>query len=124
VIPAAQQFGIGILPYFPLASGLLTGKYTRGEAPPQGTRLAAWGERGAAALSEQNFTIVDKLSAFAEVRGHTLLELAMSWLASKPYISSVIAGATSAAQVEQNAAAIVWRLTEAEMTTVNELSAR
>jgi aryl-alcohol dehydrogenase-like predicted oxidoreductase len=124
VIPAAQQFGIGILPYFPLASGLLTGKYTRGEAPPQGTRLAAWGERGAAALSEQNFAIVDKLKAFAEARGHTLLELAMSWLASKPYISSVIAGATSAAQVEQNAAAIAWRLTDEEMTTVNELSAR
>jgi aryl-alcohol dehydrogenase-like predicted oxidoreductase len=124
VIPAAQQFGIGILPYFPLASGLLTGKYTRGEAPPQGTRLAVWGERGAAALSEQNFAIVDKLSAFAPARGHTLLELAMSWLASKPYISSVIAGATSAAQVEQNAAAIAWRLTDEEMTTVNELSAR
>ena len=67
---------------------------------------------------------MDKLSAFAEARGHTLLELAMSWLASKPYISSVIAGATSAWQVEQNAAAIAWRLTEAEMTTVNELSAR
>jgi len=75
-------------------------------------------------LSERNFAIVDKLIAFAEPRGYTQLELAMSWLASKPYISSVIAGATSAAQVEQNAVAIAWRLTEAEMTTVNELSAR
>ncbi|NQV63971.1 MAG: aldo/keto reductase [SAR86 cluster bacterium] len=124
VVPAAQHFGIGILPYFPLASGLLTGKYQRGEAAPQGTRLAAWGERGAAALSEQNFAIVDKLTAFAQAHDRTLLELAMSWLATKPYISSVIAGATSAVQVEQNAAAAAWRLSDAEMAEVNALSTR
>ena len=124
VVPAAQHFGIGILPYFPLASGLLTGKYQRGEAAPQGTRLAAWGERGAAALSEQNFAIVDKLTAFAQAHDRTLLELAMSWLATKPYISSVIAGATSAVQVEQNAAAAAWRLSDAEMAEVNVLSTR
>lgn len=124
VIPAARHFGVGILPYFPLASGLLTGKYTRGEAAPQGTRLAAWGERGAAALSEQNFVVVDKLSQFAADHGRTLLELAMSWLASKPYISSVIAGATSVAQVQLNAAAADWCLTADEMATVNELSNR
>jgi len=124
VVPAAQHFGIGILPYFPLASGLLTGKYQRGEAAPQGTRLAAWGERGAAALSEQNFAIVDKLTAFAQAHDRTLLELAMSWLATKPYISSVIAGATSVRQVEQNAAAATWRLSDAEMAEVNELSTR
>ena len=124
VVPAAQHFGIGILPYFPLASGLLTGKYQRGEAAPQGTRLAAWGERGAAALSEQNFAIVDKLTAFAQAHDRTLLELAMSWLATKPYISSVIAGATSVVQVEQNAAAATWRLSDAEMAEVNELSTR
>ncbi len=124
VVPAAQHFGIGILPYFPLASGLLTGKYQRGEAAPQGTRLAAWGERGAAALSEQNFAIVDKLTAFAQAHDRTLLELAMSWLATKPYISSVIAGATSVMQVEQNAAAATWRLSDAEMAEVNELSTR
>lgn len=124
VVPVCVQFGIGLLPYFPLASGLLTGKYTRGEAPPQGTRLALWGERGAAALSEQNFEIVDKLTHFAESRGHTILELAMSWLATKPYISSVIAGATSPAQVAQNAAAADWRLTDEEMTEVDALSLR
>ncbi len=124
VIPACERFGIGILPFFPLASGLLTGKYRRGEAPPAGTRMAAWGERAQAALSDQNFEIVDRLTAFAERQGHTILELAMSWLASKPYISSVIAGATSPAQVAANAAAANWRLTEDEMTEVNELSAR
>ncbi len=124
VVPAAKHFGIGILPYFPLASGLLTGKYQRGEAAPQGTRLAAWGERGAAALSEQNFAIVEKLTDFARDSGHSLLELAMSWLATKPYISSVIAGATSPSQVEQNAAAASWRLSDDEMAIVNELSTR
>ena len=124
VVPAAKHFGIGILPYFPLASGLLTGKYQRGEAAPQGTRLAAWGERGAAALSEQNFAIVEKLTDFARDSGHSLLELAMSWLATKPYISSVIAGATSPSQVEQNAAAASWRLSDEEMAIVNELSTR
>jgi aryl-alcohol dehydrogenase-like predicted oxidoreductase len=75
-------------------------------------------------LSEQNFAIVDKLTAFAQAHDRTLLELAMSWLATKPYISSVIAGATSAVQVEQNAAAAAWRLSDAEMAEVNALSTR
>jgi aryl-alcohol dehydrogenase-like predicted oxidoreductase len=124
VVPACQEFGLGILPFFPLASGLLTGKYKRGSEPPEGTRLAAWGNFAKSALSDENFDVVDKLTAFAEEHGHSLLELAMSWLASMPHISSVIAGATSKEQVQQNAAAITWQLSADEMNQVNELSRR
>ncbi|MDH5737971.1 MAG: aldo/keto reductase [Gammaproteobacteria bacterium] len=124
VMPACDQYGIGILPYFPLASGLLTGKYTRGQAAPEGTRLAAWGERGQSALSEANFDVVEKLTAFANERDHSILELAMSWLATMPVISSVIAGATSPEQVSQNVNAAQWRLTAEEMAEVASLSKR
>ena len=119
VIPACQQYGLGLLPYFPLASGLLTGKYIRGSEPPKGTRLASWGERAKSALSDNNFDIVEKLTSFASKKDHSLLDLAMSWLASLPQISSVIAGATSKEQVQQNAAAASWRLTDEEMKEVN-----
>ncbi len=124
LIPSCQRFGLAVLPYFPLASGLLTGKYRRGEAPASGTRLAQMGERGQAALSAQNFDLVDKLADFAQTHGHTLLELAMSWLARKPYIGCVIAGATSAEQVRQNVAAAEWHLTEAQIQEVDALSKR
>ena len=122
VVPACQRFGLGILPYFPLASGMLTGKYTRGEAPPQGSRLEQWGGRAATALSDRNFEIVENLTAFAEEREHSLLELAFSWLASLPYISSVIAGATSPDQVSANAAAASWKLSAEEQQQVAEIS--
>ena len=124
VIPACERFGLGVLPYFPLASGMLTGKYQRGAAPPEGTRLALMGDRAQGAMSDANFDLVDKLSDYAISRGHSLLELAMSWLASKPVISSVIAGATSAEQVRSNASAAAWRLTDEEMAEVNEISRR
>lgn len=121
LVPACQACGLGILPYFPLASGLLTGKYRRGEPPPPGTRLAAWpgAER---LLTERNFTLVEKLAAFAEARGHSILDLAIGWLASKPYIASVIAGATRPEQVEQNVRAAEWRLTAEEMAEVDALT--
>ncbi len=124
VVPACERFGLGILPYFPLASGMLTGKYKRGEAPAEGTRMAAMGARAQAAMSDENFDVVEKLTAFAERRGHTILDLAMSWLATQPVISSVIAGATSPAQVESNASAASWRLTAEEMAEVDEISKR
>jgi aryl-alcohol dehydrogenase-like predicted oxidoreductase len=124
VVPACQEYGLGILPYFPLASGLLTGKYARGSAPPEGTRLAGMGERGKAALSDDNFDRVEGLSNYAAEQGHDLLTLAMSWLASMPHVSSVIAGATSLSQVEQNTAAADWRLTSEQMQAVSALSAR
>ena len=114
VIPACAEFGLGMLPYFPLASGLLTGKYRCGEPAPHGTRLDVW-DGGAAALSDKNFDILEKLTSFAESRGHTLLDLAMSWLASQPTVASVIAGATSAEQVAANAKAGQWGLTAEEL---------
>src|SRR5579872_5919935 len=84
-IPACEKLGLSYLPYFPLASGLLTGKYTRGEAPPEGTRMHRWGERAAGALSDANFDVVDALSAWARDHGHSVLDLAFAWLAAKPY---------------------------------------
>jgi aryl-alcohol dehydrogenase-like predicted oxidoreductase len=121
VLPACEHFGLGFLPFFPLASGLLSGKYKRGEKPPEGTRLAAWGSRGAAALSDKNFDKVEKLTAWAEERQHTILELAFAWLLGHEVVSSVIAGATSAGQVQANAAAGDWRLSPEEVKEVSEL---
>ena len=104
VIPACGKFSVGMLPFFPLASGLLTGKYTRGEAPAEGTRLASFpgGERS---LSNRNFDRLDLLEGFVQERGNTLLDLALSWLANQPSVSSVIAGAISPEQVRSNVAA-------------------
>ena len=124
VIPSCVRFGLGVLPYFPLASGLLTGKYRRGEQAPDGTRLAAWGERGAKALSDDNFEVLDKLTAFAADHGKSLLELAMSWLVCKPVISSVIAGATNPEQVVANANAAQWRLTAEQSAEIDRISKR
>jgi aryl-alcohol dehydrogenase-like predicted oxidoreductase len=123
VIPACQRFGLGLLPFFPLASGLLTGKYRRGEAPAEGTRLAAWGARGAQALSERNFDRIEALTAYAEARGHSLLDLAFAWLLGHPVVSSVIAGATRPEQVQANVATAAWRLTPAEVAEVSALAA-
>jgi aryl-alcohol dehydrogenase-like predicted oxidoreductase len=121
VLPACGHFGLGFLPFFPLGSGLLSGKYRRGEKPPEGTRLAAWGSRGAAALSDKNFDKVEKLEAWAGERGHTILELAFAWLLGHPVVSSVIAGATSAEQVQANAATAAWALTPEEVKEVSDL---
>jgi aryl-alcohol dehydrogenase-like predicted oxidoreductase len=121
--PACVKYGVGMLPFFPLASGFLTGKYKAGVEPPEGTRLAAWkGPMSARTLNERNFTILGKLEEFASTRGHTVLELAMSWLACKPFVGSVIAGATKPEQVSQNAAAGSWKLTEVEMAEVDALA--
>jgi len=121
VIPACERFGLGLLPYFPLASGLLSGKYRRGEAPAEGTRLAAWGARGAQALSERNFDRVEVLTGWAEERGHSLLELAFAWLLGHGVVSSVIAGATRTDQVAANAAAGAWKLSPDEVKAVTAL---
>jgi aryl-alcohol dehydrogenase-like predicted oxidoreductase len=123
LVEAAQQHGLGILPYFPLASGMLTGKYRRGEAPPEGTRIAGAPEdRRERALSDRNFDLVEQLEAFATSRGRTLLELAMSWLAGLPAMASVIAGATSPAQVRANAAAAGWVLTADDRAEIDRIS--
>jgi aryl-alcohol dehydrogenase-like predicted oxidoreductase len=121
VLPACRRLGISFMPYFPLASGLLTGKYRKGRPPPPGSRLAGpggWDEL----MTDERLDIVERLAAFAEQHGHTILELAMSWLASQPEIATVIAGATSAEQVRQNAEAVeAWRLSDDEFAEIDEL---
>jgi len=109
VLPLCRELGIAYVPYFPLASGLLTGKYRRGEPAPEGTRLAG------RQIDEEQFDRIEALARFAEERGHTLLELAIGALASTPGIGSVIAGATKPEQVRANAAAAEWRLSEDEL---------
>jgi aryl-alcohol dehydrogenase-like predicted oxidoreductase len=106
VLPLCRELGIAYIPYFPLASGLLTGKYRRGEPAPDGTRLAG------RAIDDEEFDRVEALARFAEERGHTLHELAISALASTSAVGSVIAGATRPEQVRANAGAAGWRLSE------------
>jgi aryl-alcohol dehydrogenase-like predicted oxidoreductase len=107
LLPACERYGIGLLPYFPLANGLLTGKYRRGEAPPEGTRLA--GPRGAGELTDERFDAVERLEAFAAERSLSLLDVAIGGLAAQPAVASVIAGATSPEQVKANVAGGAWR---------------
>ena len=121
-VPAIQQYGMSILPYYPLASGMLTGKYRAGQEAPAGTRLAAATPNNARFLNEQNLATAQKLEVWAEAHGHTLLELAFSWLASQPFVGSVIAGATKPEQVRANAAAAEWRLTADEMAEVDAIT--
>jgi aryl-alcohol dehydrogenase-like predicted oxidoreductase len=116
VLAACERQDLAFIPYFPLANGLLTGKYRKGRPLPQGTRLTAGGRDS---LSDENLDKVEKLIAFAESRNHTLLELAVSWLLAPPVVASVIAGATSAEQVTSNARAGGWRLTKEEMAEVD-----
>jgi aryl-alcohol dehydrogenase-like predicted oxidoreductase len=123
LLPMAQALGIGTVAWSPLGGGMLTGKYRRGEAPPEGTRLAAWGARGAQALNDRNFDKVEKLEAWAQARGHTVLELAFAWLLGHPAVSSVIAGATSPKQVRTNATTADRRLTPEEVDEVGKLVA-
>jgi aryl-alcohol dehydrogenase-like predicted oxidoreductase len=122
LVPACSQYGVSVLPFFPLSSGFLTGKYVKGEPLPEGTRLAAWGPRAGAMLTDRNWEILGNLSAFAEARGKNMLDLAMGWLASLPYVGSVIAGATKPEQVAQNAAAGEWHLSAEEMAEVDAIT--
>jgi len=119
VIPECEKEGLAFLPFFPLANGLLTGKYRRGEAAPKGSRGDAG--FGPKVFTEENLAKVEKLTAFAEERGHTLLELAFSWLAAQPTIASVIAGATSPEQVKANAGAADWKLTAADLAEISQV---
>src|SRR5437870_7612209 len=120
---ACEQHDIAFLPYYPLASGLLTGKYRRGEPPPTGTRLAGWPrERRDQALADRRFDVVEELEAFACERGRSVLELAMSWLAGLPQLVSIIAGATSAAQVHANVTAVGWTLSAEERALIDRIS--
>ena len=122
VVPAARRFGLGVMPYFPLAMGLLTGKYSRGKAARTG-RLAGGEDRHRALLSDRNFARIERLQAHAARRGHSLLELAIGWLASRQEVASVICGATRPDQVKANAAAVAaWRMTGDEIAEIAEIA--
>jgi aryl-alcohol dehydrogenase-like predicted oxidoreductase len=122
LLPAAREYGLGLLPFFPLASGLLTGKYKRGEAAPEDTRFGKVQRLRDQYVTPRNEEIVERLMTFAQARGHTMLELAFSWLAARPQVSSVIAGATRVEQVEQNVKAIAWKLSAEEMAEIDQIT--
>jgi aryl-alcohol dehydrogenase-like predicted oxidoreductase len=124
LIPALQGFGLGLLPYFPLASGLLTGKYQRDQPAPAGTRFMALKGLADRYLTDANWKIVERLQEFCAQRNHSLLELAFSWLLARPTVASVIAGATKPEQLEQNAKAAGWVLTPEELAEIDALAAR
>ena len=122
LLPACQQFGVGILPYFPLAGGFLTGKYKRGQAAPTGSR----GESSPYVkeyMTDANYDRIEQLTAWAEQRDHTMAELAHAWLLAHPHVSSVISGATGLAQLQANAKAAAWQLTADELAEVNKVLA-
>ena len=122
VLDACERDDVAFIPYFPLASGLLTGKYRRNEAPPEGTRLASMpDDRRDQIFSDKNFNRVEALDGWAREHGHTLLELAVSWLLARPQVASVIAGATKADQARANAAAAEWELTASDLDEIDAL---
>ncbi len=122
LLPAARKFGLGVLPYFPLASGLLTGKYRRNLGLPAGTRLANTQRLADRYLTERNWAIAEKLGDFVEARGHTMLELAFSWLLAQDPVASVIAGATRPEQLEQNVRAGSWALSAQELAEIENIT--
>jgi aryl-alcohol dehydrogenase-like predicted oxidoreductase len=117
VTPACERLGVSILPYFPLANGLLTGKYRRGEVAPEGTRLA-----GSAPASEAQFDLLDGLRAYAERRGIEMIDVAIGGLAAQPAVASVIAGATKPEQVRSNAAAVRWEPSEDDLAELDRIA--
>jgi len=123
LIPMMERYGLGLLPYFPLASGLLTGKYQRNAAMPAGARLTETKRLADRYLTEANWRIVERLEDFCARRGRTLLELALSWLAARPRVASVIAGATRPEQVEANVRAVEWNLTPEDLAEIDRLRA-
>jgi aryl-alcohol dehydrogenase-like predicted oxidoreductase len=123
LVPAIARYGLALVPYFPLASGLLSGKYRKGRPMPTGTRLSD-ARYSARFVNEENFEVIERLAAFCAERGRTLLELAFGWLLAQPYVASVIAGATTAEQLRQNAAALSWRPTADEIAALDRITAK
>jgi aryl-alcohol dehydrogenase-like predicted oxidoreductase len=121
VLDACGRLGMGFVPYFPLESGVLTGKYKVDQPPPDGTRLAAWGDRAGSFLEPDRLATVARVTAWAEARGHTVLDAAMSWLAGNPRVASIIAGATTPDQVRTNAAAAGWGMAADERAELEAL---
>ncbi len=120
VAPACERLGVSILPYFPLASGLLSGKYRRGEAGPEGSRLSSSKQAG----SDEQFDVIEGLEAFAEARGVGVLDVAIAGLAAQPAVASVIAGATRPAQITANVAALSWQPDEADLAELDRIAPR
>jgi len=120
LVDVCKQYNVGILPFFPLASGFLTGKYRPGQPAPEGSRLSS-GPFASRFLKDENYDVLMKLEGFAQERDHSMVELAMSWLASKPYVGSVIAGATRPEQVAENARSADWRLSDDEMAEIDAI---
>jgi aryl-alcohol dehydrogenase-like predicted oxidoreductase len=121
LLPFCDKYNIGILPFLPLASGFLTGKYLQGQEAPEGTRLAGNERAQQNTLTDKNFRILSGLSKFAEDSGHPMVELAIAWLLARPAVSSVIAGATKEEQITANVKASDWDLTESEMEELDTL---
>ena len=123
LMPVLQSYRLGLVPFSPLANGLLTGKYRRDASPPSGTRMAAMPHVAERYLTEGNWGSVERLGAFCASRGHTLLDLAFSWLLHRPMVASVIAGATTSEQVTANVAAANWALSREDMDEIDRITA-
>jgi aryl-alcohol dehydrogenase-like predicted oxidoreductase len=121
ILPACREADVAFLPYFPLASGLLSGKYVPGRPPPADSRLASWGEAGLRVLNGEVMDSIARLKAWAEERGHTILELAFAWLLAERQVGSVIAGATTPEQVRANVAAAGWALDRQDLVAIDDL---
>jgi len=124
VVPAAEAFGVGVIPYFPLASGLLTGKYKRGAPVPNDSRAAANPDAAKRMLSDENFATVEKLEDFARSRDKGILDIAIGWLLGKAEVATVIAGATKPEQVDANVGAGGWEMARADWEEINKLTLR
>jgi aryl-alcohol dehydrogenase-like predicted oxidoreductase len=122
VLPACERFGVSFIPYFPLGSGLLTGKYRRGQPAPEGTRLAL-SPRASRTLTDRNFDLVEALERFATERGTGLTAVALGWLAAQPHVASVIAGATTPEQVAANVEATAWTPSEEDLAELDRITA-
>lgn len=121
LVPALEHYRIGLLPYFPLANGLLSGKYRRGAPAPEGSRIQASGRESV--LTDETFDVLEALESFAKARGVTLLDIAVGGLAAKPAVASVIAGATTREQVAKNVAAGSWRPSAEDLAELDEITA-
>lgn len=124
LLPAMQTYGLGLIPHTPLAAGLLSGKYKRNAPLPAVARLTREKRQADRWINDANWEVVERLTAFCETRGHSLLELAMSWLASRPLVASIIAGATTPEQVELNARAIGWQLSADDLAAIDKATER
>jgi len=123
VFEACEELGIAFVPYFPLESGLLTGKYRLGQDRPSGSRLEVWGDRASRFIDDDRLAIVERLIEWTQAQGHSLLDLAIGWHTSHPLVASVIAGATKAEQIDANVAAASWTLTAQDRAEVDRVIA-